>query len=75
MSVIRQRLHDFRVSFNKLHDNTKSIIVFTVAIAAFVSVGMLTSFSWVGIVMGCIAAYLCGRVFCPVESNDNSRTE
>lgn len=75
MADFRQRLHNFRVAFNKLHDNTKSIIVFTVAIAAFVTVGLLTGFSWIGIVIGCIAAYLCGRLFCPVEPNENSRTE
>jgi len=57
----------FRYVFNKLPDNVKSIVVFATSIGCFLLIGVLTNFSWAGILTGCLASYACALIFRPVR--------
>jgi len=63
----KTRLRRFRYIFNRLSANTKSVTVFGVSLGCFLLVGVLTKFSWPGIVLGCLAAYGCTFLLRPIR--------
>jgi len=65
--VRNKSLFKFRYVFNKLPDNVKSIVVFATSIGSFLLIGVLTDFSWTGILTGCLASYACMQIFRPVR--------
>ena len=60
-------LRRFRYIFNRLSDNTKSVVVFGAWLGCFLLVGLLTEFSWLGILLGCLAGYGCIYLLRPIR--------